>query len=162
MGKVKENAERDKALKEEEAKRKEDEKQYLRSKREKSLDHQIELKKRWSEYDEDDEFSKTALKENEEKKTQTFPQQPEEKMKEQDKENTLKRNKRLKEAADKKKEEKERKNVLKKANEERKAEENEAKRLQKEYHAQEQQYLKEKWNEQDKENTLKRKEKLEQ
>merc|ERR1711953_1018179 len=113
-------------------------------------------------YEEDNEFSKTALKANEEKKTQTFPQQPEEKWEEQDKENTLKRNQRLKEAEDKKKEEKERKEVLKKADEKRKAEENEAKRLRNEYHAQEQLYLKENWNEQDKENTLKRKEKLEQ
>merc|ERR1712136_326190 len=117
-------------------------------------------KKRWSEYEEDDEFSKTALKENEEKKTQTFPQQPEEKWEEQDKENTLTRNQRLKEAEDKKNEEKERKKVLKKADEKRKAEENEAKMLQNEINAQEQQYLKEKWNEQDKENTLKRKERL--
>merc|ERR1712115_335576 len=104
--KAKENAERDKALKEAEAKRKEDEKEYFRSKKEKSLDRQNELKKRWSEYDEDDEFSKTALKENKEKNTQTFSHQPEEKFEEQDKENSLKRNKRLKEGEDKKKKEK--------------------------------------------------------
>merc|ERR1712029_1021154 len=86
--KAKENTERDKALKEAEAKRKEDEKEYLRSKKEKSLDRQNELKKRWSEYDEDDEFSKTALKENKEKKTQTVPHQAEEKFEEHDKENS--------------------------------------------------------------------------
>merc|ERR1712152_87276 len=103
-------------------------------KKKKSLDHQNELKKRWSEYEEEDEFSKTALKVNEEKKTQTLPLQPEEKWEEQDKENTLTRNQRLKEADDKKNEEKERKKALKKAGEKRKAEENEAKRLQSEYH----------------------------
>merc|ERR1712173_293847 len=97
-------------------KRKEEEKEHLRSKKEKSLNHQNELKKRWSEYDEDDEFSKTVLKENEEKKTQIFPQRPKEKLEEEDKENTLKSNKKLKEAEDKKNEEKERKNMVKKAN----------------------------------------------
>merc|ERR1712111_30810 len=66
--KAKENAERHKALKEEDAKRKEDEKEYLRSKKQKSLDRQNELKKRWSEYDEDDEFLIKAQNEGKAKK----------------------------------------------------------------------------------------------
>merc|ERR1712029_846652 len=71
--KAKEKAESDKALKEEEAKRKEDEKEYLRSKKEKSLDRQNELKKRWSEYDEDDEFLIKAQNEGKAKKEEKLP-----------------------------------------------------------------------------------------
>merc|ERR1712212_1236389 len=85
-----------------EAKRKEDEKEYLRSEKEKSLDRQNELKKRWSEYDEDDEFLIKAQKEGKAKKDEKLPlkslgqkeeslelEMEEEKKKEEEKENLL-------------------------------------------------------------------------
>merc|ERR1712038_1087562 len=59
---VKEEHDNRKKSKEEELKRKSEEKEILREKRKKSLDRQNELKKRWSEYEEDDDFCKTAQK----------------------------------------------------------------------------------------------------
>merc|ERR1711997_839621 len=84
--KTKEEKEKIKLLKEEEEKRIANEKECLRTKKRNTLDHQNELKKRWSEYEEDDDFCKQSQKENKERKNPNLEKGPE-KTKEE-KENT--------------------------------------------------------------------------
>merc|ERR1712001_703166 len=75
--KTKEEKEKIRLLKEEEEKRIANEKEYLRTKKRNTLDHQNELKKRWSEYEEDDNFCKQSQKENKERNIPNLEKEPE-------------------------------------------------------------------------------------
>ena len=92
--KTKEEKEKIKLLKEEEEKRIANEKEYLRTKKRNTLDHQNELKKRWSEYEEDDDFCKQSQKENKERNIPNLEKETEKTKEEKENKNKLRMKKR--------------------------------------------------------------------
>merc|ERR1712150_38777 len=122
--KTKEEKEKIKLLKKEEEKRIANEKEYLRTKKRNTLDHQNQLKKRWSEYEEDDDFCKQSQKENKERNIPNVEKETE-----------------------KTKEEKENKKQVEDENERKKQEAKECLRIKKKNNVDHQNELKKRWSE---------------
>merc|ERR1712158_226233 len=122
--KTKEEKEKIKLLKEEEEKRVANEREYLGTKKRNNLDHQNELKKRWSEYEEDDDFCKQSQKENKERNIPSLEKETE-----------------------KSKEEKENKKQVEDEKERKKQEAKECLRIKKKSNVDHQNELKKRWSE---------------